>query len=358
MEQIGADKAESQITNTQAPEAAQPKTESREKSTESNTSLRGALRSNFKDKAKAGETLAKAAVTSDALTKNTSEPQGDASTQQAILPPADMNAKEKEAFAKLSPDAQAYISRRAYEMRSDYRRQTLELEKTQKEVGDVIQAVPNETWDEYTRQGISKADLVRRTVAWDKALKSSPTTAAREFLDTYGIDPREIYPEYFGGASPVGGSQSPAYNEQDISSIVEERVQQIFEQQQQAALANDANTAIQSFLGSKPLFKDPGTGAQLENAMAPIVAGLRLNNPSMPTKDLLETAYNYVTRGDPTFSSLVSRLDAKSDVDRMQAEATKAKAASRSISGGPGSGSPKQKSKDIRESLRRNFSRA
>jgi hypothetical protein len=70
---------------------------------------------------------------------------------------------------------------------------------------------------------------------------------------------------------------------------------------------------------------------------------------------VLETAYNYVVNGNPTFSSLVSKIAAGPAIQQQQATVQKAKAAARSISGSAGSGSPRIEAKNIRDNLQRRF---
>ena len=85
--------------------------------------------------------------------------------------------------------------------------------------------------------------------------------------------------------------------------------------------------------------------------MAPVVQALAQQGGS--PQEILETAYNYVVKGDPVFSDLASKLAAADGIKSRKTETAKAKTASRSISGSVGSGSPRMSVKDIRENLRR-----
>lgn len=139
----------------------------------------------------------------------------------------------------------------------------------------------------------------------------------------------------------------------DAERIAQEKIEAMMQKQQQSVLAETNYNTVQSFMNSKPLFKDPGTALQLEEAMAPIVAALTQQggNP----QDILETAYNYVTKGNPTFAALTQRLEAPIVVEQRVRQAQKAKAATKSISGGTGSGSPRMQTKDLRTNLQRRF---
>ena len=345
-----------EISTSRELRATESKADSGPKEAKKPVSLRSALKENFAAPAGKPETssLRETQVSGEQVTQKS------AATAAAILPPADMGADEKAAFNNLKANPtpenvdklQAYISRRAYEQRSDYTRKTMELAEKEKGIGDILGAV--EPYREaYAKKGIALPDLVRRSIAWDESFQTDRLGTAREFLETYGIDPAELL------EIPSSQQEQPAnyLTREEAEALADERVQRAFQMKQQNSLAAENHSTVLSFLDAKPLFRDPGTAAQLESAMAPIVKALRDSSPQRPVKEILEQAYDYVTKGDPTFSGLASQLNAKSDAERMQAEADKARVAGRSISGGPGSGTPKVKSKNMRESLVRYMGR-
>jgi hypothetical protein len=87
--------------------------------------------------------------------------------------------------------------------------------------------------------------------------------------------------------------------------------------------------------------------------MAPIVSALTSTGKYSSPQEILETAYNYVVAGNPTFSSLHQAMTAKPVLEQKQAAVQKAKAAAKSISGSAGSGTPRMEVKNIRDNLRR-----
>ncbi len=282
----------------------------------------------------------------------------EASTQafEPIAPPADLKKELVEEFNKLPPNLQKWISQRSYEYRSDYGRQTQELRAIQDRYRAYDEALkPYE--QEYVRKGINPADVVRRSIAWDNFFNENPLEAAKQWLTSYGIDPSEL----------MQGEQQPQQNQQYLTQeqaaqIAEERAQQLIEERfnriEQERYIADASNVINSFIGSKPLFKDPGTAVQVEEAMAPILQALRAAEPQAPIQDLLETAYAVATTRNPQLAQLVQRLNATTEVERVKENALKAQHASRSIAGSPGSGSPSTKPKTISEELRMRFSGA
>lgn len=307
-------------------------------------SLRANLRSNLRQK----DSETEAARPSGQVATVTTATPG-TSTQEdfePVLPPPDMNAQERAQWDSLSREAQKYLSRRAYEMRSSFTRKTQEIGQREKELSSVYEVV-TPIQEEYARKGVSVADIVRRSVAWDKAFQSNPVEAAREYLEAYGIDPSELM--------QVQSHQSQSQSQFDPESVreqIRQEMMQEFQRREQEQTTHNNYNLVQQFIASKPLFRDPGTAEQLEAEMAPIVAGLKQSNPNLPAHEALERAYNYVTKGHPQFSSLQQKLEAKAEAEKAKAEAQKAMQASRSISGGPGSGSPQRKIKDIRENLR------
>lgn len=274
----------------------------------------------------------------------------------AVAPPGDMSKEEKDAF--LNPTAQnshilqAYLSRRAYQTQSDYSRKMNELEQTRQKVSGLYNVMKDHESD-YVRKGLNIADVTRRFIEWDKAMDANPMQTALEWLDAYEIDLNDLVNMRQNEYMPQQQPQQQYLTAADAERIAQEKIEAMMQKQQQSVLAESNYNAVQSFMNSKPLFKDPGTALQLEEAMAPIVAALTQQggNP----QDILETAYNYVTKGNPTFAALTQRLEAPAVVEQKVRQAQKAKAATKSISGGTGSGSPRMQTKDLRTNLQRRF---
>lgn len=277
-----------------------------------------------------------------------------------LAPPADMRKEEKEAFLNPTPEnahvLQAYMNRRAYETRSDYQRKMAEVEQLKQQTSGLYDVLKQHETD-YAKHGISIGDVARRSIAWDKAMQANPIETAREWLDAYGISPQDLLN---GGESydPQFRQMPPQANyltKEEAERIAEEKFKAIKDQEQKNAVAYYNERIVESFLNSKPLFKDPETASQLEAEMAPIVSGLAATGRYSSPEEILETAYRYVVAGNPTFSSLTSAMAAKSQIEQKQAEVAKAKTASRSISGSAGSGTPRVQTKNLRDNLRRRF---
>jgi len=275
--------------------------------------------------------------------------------QQVILAPKGMNEEERKAWGALTPEGKKFLARRGHETDTTFNRRMAELTQKEKEVGDLIGAVSPEIREEYTRQGIAIPDLVRRSIAWDKRVKEG-IDGALEFLEAHGYKAEDLVNHK---SEPV----KPEYlTREDAEKIAEEKAQNLFKLQQQSSIAEQNANALYSFIDSKPIFKsDPGTAAQIENAVAEEVEYLQFKQFQGSTSQLLEKAYERAIANNPAFSSLMSspqqaatQNSKPEDIHEQMERVRAAKAASKSASGSLGSGSPQYKSNSTRESLERN----
>lgn len=270
----------------------------------------------------------------------------------ALLPPADMRKEEKEAFLNPTPEnahiLQSYLNRRAYETRADYSRKMAEVEELRKNTSSVYDTIKQYEQD-YAKQGISLGDIAKRSIAWDRAMQNNPVETAREWLESYGLSVDDLAGQYQQQQPPIQNYLT----REDAERIAEERVQSLMQQQEQKAVEYYNQRVVESFMNSKPVFRDPETAAQIEADMSPVVQALTGTGRYSSPEEILETAYNYVINGNPAYSSLVSKMAAKPVIQEQKAAVEKAKAASKSISGSAGSGTPRVQTKDIRDNLRR-----
>ena len=269
----------------------------------------------------------------------------------AYAPPADMNKAEKEAF--LNPTAenahilQGYLNRRAYETRTQYDRKMQEVNQLREQTSTVYNVI-KQYEDDYARDGISVADVARRSVAWDRAMKEAPVQTALEWLNAYGLSLNDLM-----GQEMPQPEQGNYLTREEAERIAEERYQAIQQEQEKKALEYMNQRTVESFMNRKPLFRDPETASQLEAEMAPVVQALTTTGRYSSAEEILETAYNYVVNGNPTFSAISQKLQVGPAIQQQQAVAQKAKNAAKSISGSAGSGTPRIVTKDIRDNLRR-----
>jgi hypothetical protein len=187
-------------------------------------------------------------------------------------------------------------------------------------------------------------------------MQNNPVAAAREWLESYGLsvdDLLEGQMQYEQQGQYQQPQQSQYLTREEAEKIAEERFQTAQQDQQKKALEYYNQQVVNSFTAGKPLFRDPETAAQLEAEMAPVVQALTSTGRYSSAEEILETAYNYVVNGNPTFSGLNSRMAAQSAMEKEAAKVQKAKAASKSVTGSAGSGTPRIEAKNIRDNLRR-----
>lgn len=269
-----------------------------------------------------------------------------------LAPPADMNKAEREAFLNPTTDnshiLQSYLNRRAYEQRSDYGRKMQEVESLRQQNQSIYDVI-KEHQDEYAKMGIGVHDAVRSSIAWDRAMRANPVQTALEYLNAYGVHVEDLTAFY------EHNRQTPQnyLTKEEAERIAEDRIKSMMADQQKMAVEYMNQRVVESFISQKPLFRDPETASQLEAEMAPVVEALSKTGRYSSPDQILETAYNYVVNGNPTFSGLNQKLTAKPIVEQQQAAVQKAKQAAKSITGSAGSGSPRIVTKDIRDNLRR-----
>lgn len=275
-----------------------------------------------------------------------------------MVPPADMNKIEREAF--LNPTAenrhilQAYLNRRAYETRSDYTRKYTEAEELRKKAASIYD-VMQEHQDYYQKRGIPLSDVARRSILWDKAMAQDPINTAIEWLDAYGLslDDLSRAASTQPAANTAQQSQAGFLTAEQAEEIAQKKLEAYFAEQEKKTVDYFNQQVVSSFISSKPLFRDPETGSQLEAEMAPIVQALTNSGRYSNPQDILETAYNYVVNGNPVFSGLNQKIAATPSIEQTQAVTQRAKQAAKSITGSTGSGTPRLQVKDLRENLRR-----
>lgn len=270
-----------------------------------------------------------------------------------MVPPADMNAAEKEAFLNPTPAnahvLQSYLNRRAYETRSDYSRKMQEVEQLKKQTAGLYDTI-RQYEEEYAKDGISIADVTKRAIAWDKAMQKDPVATAMDWLDAHGVNVNDLLNQ-----QPNQVQQQNYLTREEAERIAEERYRALTQEQEKKAVDYYNEQVVNLFKANKPLFRDPETATQLETEMAPVVQALSQTGRYSSPEQVLETAYNYVVNGNPTFSSLTSKMAAGPVVQQQQATAQKAKAAAKTISGSAGSGTPRIQAQNLRDNLQRRF---
>lgn len=278
--------------------------------------------------------------------------------QPLLVPPADMRQEERDAFLNPTPQnafiLQQYVNRRSYETRADYQRRQQEIEDARKVVNPLVDVVKRYEAD-YIKRNLNIYDVARRAIEWDRAISTDPVNSAIQWLETYGLTPQDLMQnQQPGQAVPQAQPNTTQYlTREEAEAIADERLQAAMDSHKQNAVAQYNEMLVQSFKNTKPVFKDPETGSQVEQDMIPIVQALGATGKYSSPEEILETAYNYVINGNPNYSGLAQKMAAGSRVQQQQQVAQQAKAAARSITGSPGTGTPRVKGLSFKENLER-----
>ena len=301
------------------------------------------------------EEIQKAKETNDKAPRQERSPKQDVKTAESetvepILPPSDMSAEEKAYFEKLDPASKRYLSRRAYELRADYARQTTPIREKAKEF-EALEAVIGPVKNHYAKQGVAIPDLVRRAIAWDQDMARDKINTARDWLATHGVDPYELIDSEESGQR-AQQPQVQTFGPEDIQRQIAEEVERRIQSERHELTTRNNMTEVQKFIESKPLFRDPNTATQLEAEMAPVVKALSESNPSLSPAERLERAYKMVVATNDNYSRVLNAYTEREKADKARAETEKAQRASRSISGGIAGANPQRGGLDFREELR------
>ena len=260
---------------------------------------------------------------------------------EAILPPAELDEEAKKEFEQLSPALKKSFSKRFYDMRRDYTQKTMELAQHRNRFQQLEQVTQAHA-GRLARKGIRVEDAINNALAWDHFVEQEGANAALQWLEKHGYDPEELIEARDGGEA-YSGRRQQAQLPPEVQREIEESRQfrQQLMQQQQSQTVGQIYSTIESFKASKPIFKDPSTAEQVEQAMTPIVKGLRESSPNTPHGELLERAYNYVVNGDERFRNLVNGAEKRKQIEAERDRSFRATRAASSVAGnGPGSGSP------------------
>lgn len=289
--------------------------------------------------------------------REAAKPPAQDNTPPPVLTPNDMDAKEREIFEKADPVMKAYISRRSYETRAALSRESAKIHERGKHYDEIDKVIePNK--DYLDRIQTKPADALRRAIAWDKHIQENGAQGARDWLKAQGIDPLELLDLEDGQQQQGQPQQHQQLDPGALKAEIMAELQREQVKERQAADLHQDYNVVQQFMASKILFKDPNTAAALDRDMGPIVESLRVANPQASTQEVLEQAYNYVTKGNETYARLLGSYEQYQKANQAKAKADVARKASSSISGGIGGPTPVKAGLGFREELRLRMSGA
>lgn len=317
-------------------------------------SFREALEENIKnDKESAEDTQKEPEPEEKPVEQAAAEKAPEPETKPAppVLAPADMKPEEKAFFDKLSPEMQAYVSRRAYETRSTLSREMQKIQEGAKKYETLDNVIsPHNDW--LAQRNLTPDAVVNRAIAWERAFEQDKVGTAMQYLQAQGVDIYELQE-----AIENGGQVTQQQTEQeplDPATLKQQILQEIQAEQQKAMQAQNTEqmlNVVNDFMKGQELFQDPNMANMLETEMAKIVP---IYASSLPPQKALEKAYNVVTNDpDLPFKALIDAYGAREKAEKAKQDAQKARQSSRSVSGSLSGSNPNNtQGLSFREELR------
>lgn len=233
------------------------------------------------------------------------ETEGDETEEtQTITAPQSMSAKDREAFYKLPPEQQKWVSERAKQQEADYTRKTMEAAE-QRKAYDRLEQIIAPRRQQLAMQGMDDSTAIGQLFALSDFANANPVGFVRYLLEQRGIPLSAL-------------TQTGQQMQADPQTLAMQRelhgVKQLIAQQQaqaQEQTVKSVSVAIDEFSKENPFY------SELETDMVPIVAALRQSDPGKSHKDYLAKAYKMAMAANETVS-------AKVEADRKEKERSEA----------------------------------
>lgn len=255
----------------------------------------------------------------------------------AVKPPASWKVAEREAWAKVPPEAQAAINRREAEIT-----RALEAAKPHRDTHDWFA----QTVNPYAGMLQAEGGDVRATTAslWQTwaALRTAPPVAkaqlAANIIQTFGIDPGMIA-QHLQGQPP---QQQPQHlDPNQLVQRIEQQVMGRFQQQQQQQAIAHHERRLSEFEATHE-YAD-----QLRDHMAKLIETGLAND--------FEDAYNKAASLHPDVSQALAARQAQANAAQQRASTQRSRAASSSLKSSPAGPTGQAQGKDLRSVLDRKY---
>jgi hypothetical protein len=275
----------------------------------------------------------KAAATETPPSKDT-QTQASAAAPTASAPPAGWTAAEKAEWSKLSPVAQAAISRREAEISNGGKQWSAEKRRYEEMIAPVAESA--------RARGMNAEQGLQTLMAAQRALDTDPVSAIRHIARSYGVDLATLAGTQAANGSPEAIQQPVApqpYRDPRVDQIWNAHVSQ---EQQRAQQTVDLVTTFATSPGHEHF---DAVEAELM-AMIPTIKSI---NPTWGHDKVLQEAYDRATFANPdTRSAILAAQEADKEAKRVEAAKVRSNAARRastSVTGAP-SGAPATQAKD------------
>lgn len=277
-------------------------------------------------------TKAAAAVDAPATTNDPSkdiQTQASAATAQpaVVAPPAGWTAAEKAEWSKLSPVAQAAVSRREAEIANGGKQWSEEKRRYEAMIAPVAESA--------RARGMDAATGIQVLARAQAALDTDPVNAIRHIAKSYGVDLATL-----AGTQAADGSRE-APQQPDISALVRQAVQPLLAPIQQRYAAEE-QARQQSTVDLVTTFATSPGHEHFEAVSGHIMALLPIiqqASPGISHEKALQDAYDQATYANPTTRAAIKAAqDADAEAKRVDAaklRTTAARRAGSSVTGSP-----------------------
>ena len=238
-----------------------------------------------------------------------------------IQPPQSMSAKDREAFYKLPPESQKWLTERAKQQEAAFTQKTMDLAEKSRSL-EQLENVLAPHRQTFAHRGMTEAQAIGQ-------LLSLADHADKDFVGFVQNQARlrGIPLEAFSNpGQQMQADPNIVALQHQLESVTNTLSQQQMQQQERERASIEA--VVEDFA------KDPAFPyyADLEADMFPVVAALRQSNPSLTNRQCLERAYRMALAANEQVSAK-AEVDrkAKEDAERIKKakeEAAKAKKAS------------------------------
>lgn len=245
----------------------------------------------------------------------------------SVPPPQSWTAEAKAQWAKLPPEAQAYVSQRE----ADAHKAISQLGQTVKSFEPLARIITPHA-DRIASVGDTPAAYIEKMFAADQYLSRDPVNAIKWLADSYKVDLNALADPFALPADPqsqqLNAQLSAAFQEIDQLKRMLNDTRQVVhgrETQEQMARQSQVESTIESFAADKPDFDS------LETEILTLIPAVKKSKPDLSHKDVLQEAYDRARWANPaTRQKLIDQQRTEAEAKRLDAAKSAAANAKRS----------------------------
>jgi len=184
--------------------------------------------------------------------------------------------------------------------------------------------------------GFSRSEYIKNIADIERDLSTDPLRGIAILAQRYGIDVRTAYGQQTQPVQqPQQKQNDDAYIDPSVNAALKPvldkvgAVERQFMEMQQQARQSQANNDIKEFAEKNPHF------AKVQDEMTDVAYAIKLRNPNLSNKEILQKAYDKVVWSNPEVREILQNEAKAKQVEQSNAKAAAAKKAGASVSGSP-----------------------